>query len=124
MYSTLSNTMGYLSTHVLDSAHGRPGKGIRVELFAVTGPRTLLKTVYTNDDGRCDEPLLEKGDFKKGVYELVFYTNDYFRLQGVELPEPAFLGEVVIRFGVASAEEHYHVPLLIAPYSYSTYRGS
>ncbi|WP_372742236.1 hydroxyisourate hydrolase [Neptunomonas sp.] len=116
--------MGYLSTHVLDSAQGRPGKGIRVDLFAVAEQRTLLKTVYTNDDGRCDEPLLEKDDFKKGVYELVFHTTDYFRSQGVDLPDPAFLGEVVIRFGVASADEHYHVPLLIAPYSYSTYRGS
>ena len=116
--------MGYLSTHVLDSAHGRPGKGIRVDLFAMAEQRTLLKTVYTNDDGRCDEPLLENEDFKQGVYELVFFTTDYFRSQGVELPEPAFLGEVVIRFGVASAAEHYHVPLLISPYSYSTYRGS
>lgn len=117
--------MGYLSTHVLDAAHGCPGSDISVSLFRVAGgERSLIKVVATNSDGRCDQPVLEGEAFVKGVYELVFSAGDYYRKRGVELPEPAFLDEVVIRFGVADESEHYHVPLLISPYSYSTYRGS
>ncbi len=115
---------GYLSTHVLDSAHGRPGCGIKVELYRVDADHQLLTTVTTNDDGRCDHPLLEGESFSAGSYELVFHVGAYYRELGVQLPEPAFLDQVVIRFGAADADQHYHVPLLISPYSYSTYRGS
>ncbi|MBY4678401.1 hydroxyisourate hydrolase [Marinobacterium arenosum] len=116
--------MGYLTTHVLDSAHGLPGKGIQVKLFQVGTQRELLKVVQTNADGRVDEPLLQGEAFKAGVYELEFDVAAYYRAMGLELPEPAFLGDVVLRFGIADEAEHYHVPLLISPYSYSTYRGS
>ncbi len=115
---------GYLTTHVLDASRGLPGKGIRVELFCLNGNKTCVATLFTNDDGRCDSPLLEGAAFKVGQYELVFHTTDYFTSQGVELEDPPFLGEVVIRFGIAKDDEHYHVPLLISPYSYSTYKGS
>ncbi|MEH6473811.1 MAG: hydroxyisourate hydrolase [Halopseudomonas sp.] len=115
---------GYLTTHVLDAAHGRPGNDISIELYRIDGERTLIKQVVTNDDGRCDQPLLAAEEFVAGVYELVFAAGVYYRKLGVELPEPAFLDEVVLRFGIADEAEHYHVPLLISPYSYSTYRGS
>jgi len=119
--------MGKLTTHVLDTANGRPGQNIRITLYQMAGQlRTELKTAHTNGDGRCDEPLLEGDAFTPGIYELVFAAGAYFRAQtgSVELPEPAFLDEVVVRFGIAHAEQHYHVPLLVSPYSYSTYRGS
>ncbi|MBN3563639.1 hydroxyisourate hydrolase [Aliamphritea spongicola] len=116
--------MGYLTTHVLDSAHGCPGSDIPVTLYRVDGERTLLAERHTNDDGRCDSPILDGSDFVAGVYELVFRVGDYYRGKGLSLPEPAFLDEVVLRFGIADEDEHYHVPLLISPYSYSTYRGS
>ena len=117
--------MGYLTTHVLDSAHGCPGNKIPVALYRISDTRReLLHTTLTNDDGRCDQPVLEGEEFKKGVYELVFSVGSYYRKRGVELPEPAFLDDVVLRFGIADEDEHYHVPLLISPYSYSTYRGS
>ncbi|TIS60742.1 MAG: hydroxyisourate hydrolase [Mesorhizobium sp.] len=115
---------GRLTTHVLDTATGRPAKGLSIELFRIGGQaRTHLKTVTTNDDGRCDAPLLAGADFRTGEYELVFAAGDYLRGQGVRLPQPAFLDIVPIRFGMAE-ERHYHVPLLISPYGYSTYRGS
>ena len=116
--------MGYLTTHVLDSAHGCPGEGITISLYRIGAERELIHETTTNNDGRCDQPVLEGDAFKKGVYELVFSAGDYYRKRGVELPEPAFLDEVVLRFGIADEAEHYHVPLLISPYSYSTYRGS
>jgi 5-hydroxyisourate hydrolase len=112
--------MARLSTHVLDTANGRPAAGIRVQLYAC-GPRKLLKTVTTNADGRTDEPLLAGGALAAGVYELVFSVADYFGLSG---DGPPFLSEVVVRFGVADASANYHVPLLVSPYGYSTYRGS
>lgn len=115
---------GYLTTHVLDAAHGRPGTNIKVALYRIDAERTLIKQVVTNDDGRCDEQLLAGEAFVAGVYELVFNAGDYYRTLGVELPEPAFLDQVVLRFGIADETEHYHVPLLVSPYSYSTYRGS
>ena len=126
--------MGRLTTHVLDTAHGRPGAGIRIELYRLDGrtdgtarelaPRDLVATATTNADGRCDQPLLEGAGFLAGSYELVFHAGAYFAGRGLGLPAPAFLDEVVVRFGVASNAEHYHVPLLLSPYGYSTYRGS
>ncbi|XUW87066.1 hydroxyisourate hydrolase [Burkholderia sp. M6-3] len=117
--------MGKLTTHVLDTANGRPGAGIKVELFALAGDtRRALKTTITNDDGRCDEPLLQGDALVAGEYELVFAAGDYFASIGTKVPEPRFVDRVVLRFGVADAAAHYHVPLLVSPWSYSTYRGS
>jgi 5-hydroxyisourate hydrolase len=117
--------MGYLTTHVLDAAHGRPGSEIRIDLYRIIGQeRELILTTVTNDDGRCDSPVLQGDAFVAGVYELLFHAGDYYRALGVALPEPAFLDQVVLRFGISAEDDHYHVPLLISPYSYSTYRGS
>jgi 5-hydroxyisourate hydrolase len=117
--------MGKLSTHVLDTAHGRPGAGVRVELYAVDGgQRTLLKQDATNADGRCTTPLLEGDTLRAGQYELVFAAGDYFAAQGVTLPSPRFIDRVTIAFGVADPSQNYHVPLVVTPWSYSTYRGS
>lgn len=117
--------MGKLSTHVLDTAHGRPAAGVAIELYAVQeGGRTLLKSDATNRDGRCDAPLLEGDALQAGRYELVFAAGDYFAAQGVDLPQPRFLDRVTIAFGVADASQNYHVPLVVTPWSYSTYRGS
>jgi 5-hydroxyisourate hydrolase len=117
--------MGKLTTHVLDTANGRPGARIKVELFALSGDtRRALKTTTTNDDGRCDQPLLEGEALVAGEYELVFAAGDYFASIGTKVPEPRFVDRVVLRFGVADAGAHYHVPLLVSPWSYSTYRGS
>ncbi|WP_153100199.1 hydroxyisourate hydrolase [Paraburkholderia hayleyella] len=119
--------MGKLTTHVLDTANGRPGAAIKVELFALDGhTRRALKTTVTNHDGRCDEPLLEGAALVAGEYELVFHAGAYFAANtaGTPLPTPPFVNQVVLRFGVADASAHYHVPLLVSPWSYSTYRGS
>jgi len=117
--------MGRLTTHVLDTAHGRPGAGMRVRLYRKHGADyVLIKEVSTNGDGRCDAPLLEAETFTTGAYRLVFAAGSYFSAQGVPSPEPAFVDEVTLDFGVADAAAHYHVPLLVSPYSYSTYRGS
>ncbi|MET1077293.1 MAG: hydroxyisourate hydrolase [Pseudomonas sp.] len=117
--------MGRLTTHVLDAAHGCPGSAVQVELYRVEGEHlTLLSRVATNQDGRCDEPLLQGETYRSGVYQLQFAAGDYYRARGLSLPEPAFLDLVVLRFGIDATQEHYHVPLLISPYSYSTYRGS
>lgn len=116
---------GYLTTHVLDTARGQPAKGIRIALYRVSGNahRKIAETV-TNDDGRTDAPILPAEDFKTGTYELVFFCGDYLRETGQASDDPLFLDEVPIRFGMAEAEAHYHVPLLLSPFSYSTYRGS
>ncbi|WP_339509733.1 hydroxyisourate hydrolase [Pseudomonas sp. RL_15y_Pfl2_60] len=117
--------MGRLTTHVLDAAHGCPGSDLKVELFRVEGAHLeLLTTVQTNSDGRCDAPVLQGDDYRTGVYQLHFHAGDYYRARGVKLANQAFLDVVVLRFGVDAEQEHYHVPLLISPYSYSTYRGS
>jgi len=115
-----------LTTHVLDTAHGRPAAGIALELARLdpeTGNREVLKTLRTNQDGRTDAPLLEEGDLTRGVYELVFAVGDYFAGQ-TGVPDPPFLDRVPVRFGVSDPRAHYHVPLLVSPWSYSTYRGS
>ena len=115
---------GGLTTHVLDTANGRPADGMALELYAIEGEqRSVLKTLRTNADGRTDGPLLAEGEFGVGLYEIVFDVAGYFA-QGADLPEPPFLGRVPIRFGIADLEAHYHVPLLVSPWSYSTYRGS
>jgi 5-hydroxyisourate hydrolase len=117
--------MGKLSTHVLDTTQGKPGAGVRIELYRVgAGGRALLKTDTTNADGRCGTPLLEGDAMQPGKYELVFAAGDYFAAQGLELVEPRFIDQVTIAFGIARAEQNYHVPLVVTPWSYSTYRGS
>jgi 5-hydroxyisourate hydrolase len=117
--------MGKLTTHVLDAAHGCPGSSIKIELYRVDGANlTLIASALTNHDGRCDAPLLQGDEYRSGVYQLQFQAGDYYRARGVTLPEPAFLDVVVLRFGIDEGQEHYHVPLLLSPYSYSTYRGS
>lgn len=117
--------MGRLTTHVLDTSAGRPAAGIAISLSRLEpgAPVRLTETV-TNSDGRCDTPLLEGDAFAAGRYELVFAAGAFFRSRGVALADPAFLDDVIIRFGIAAPNEHYHVPLLISPYGYSTYRGS
>lgn len=117
--------MGKLSTHVLDTVHGVPAQGVAIELYRVeSDTRHLLKQTATNSDGRCDEPLLSGPALTRGVYELVFHAGDYFAQRGVELPEPRFVDQVTLRFGVANPDENYHVPLVVTPWTWSTYRGS
>ncbi|KXF83168.1 hydroxyisourate hydrolase [Enterovibrio coralii] len=117
--------MGRLTTHVLDTAHGRPGADIEVTLFRVEGNSlSHVVTTRTNQDGRTDEALLSGTDFQPGKYQLQFNTADYFKNSGVALSDVPFLDDVLIRFGVDDADSHYHVPLLVSPYSFSTYRGS
>ncbi|MEJ1964098.1 MAG: hydroxyisourate hydrolase [Gammaproteobacteria bacterium] len=117
--------MTRLTTHVLDIAAGVPAAGMRVELHdADVSPPRLLAAATTNADGRCDRPLLEGDAFKVGRYSLTFHVAEYFMQAGAKLTEPAFLQDVVVQFGVASVEQNYHVPLLVSPWSYSTYRGS
>ncbi len=117
--------MGRLTTHVLDTTHGLPGAKIKVELYKVNEDSTeKLATVLTNSDGRTDAPILAGNDFRPGKYQLVFYVADYYKSKGIELDGVPFLDDVVIRFGLDDPEAHYHVPLLVSPYSFSTYRGS
>ena len=116
---------GRLTTHVLDTMHGRPGAGIRIELLRVQeDAQEPLLEIRTNADGRADGPLLGEAQLQAGTYELRFHMGEYFADAGVDLPDVPFLDVVPIRFGIASADQHYHVPLLISPYGYSTYRGS
>ena len=117
--------MGKLSTHVLDTTQGKPGAGVALELYAVDGmQRTLVKRDVTNQDGRCTTPLLEGALMQPGQYELIFAAGDYFAAQGVDLPAPRFVDRVTIAFGIAHSDQNYHVPLVVTPWSYSTYRGS
>ncbi|MFO1336767.1 MAG: hydroxyisourate hydrolase [Burkholderiaceae bacterium] len=115
--------MGQLTTHVLDTMHGRPAAGMAVTLWR-EGETAPLRTLALNGDGRADGPLLAGDALRPGRYRLRFGVAAYFRAQGVALPEPPFLDEVVLDFGVADAAAHYHVPLLASPWAYSTYRGS
>lgn len=117
--------MSRLTTHVLDTAHGKPGQGIQIDLYKIVDNKSnLLLSKITNHDGRCDSPLLEGSTFQEGIYELHFHIGEYFSGLGIHLPTPNFLDIVVLRFGVADASQHYHVPLVTTPWSYSTYRGS
>lgn len=110
-----------LSTHVLDLTTGKPAPGLKIELWSHGPKPTLLKTVVTNADGRTDAPLLAAGEMKTGAYELVFLVKDYFGTRGAEC---TFLDRVPVRFGITDAAGSYHVPLLVTPWAYSTYRGS
>jgi 5-hydroxyisourate hydrolase len=116
--------MGWLTTHVLDTARGCPAEGVAIALYKVTGNshRKIAETV-TNADGRTDAPVLPEGKFAVGTYELIFFTGDYLRASGQAGAEPLFLDAVPIRFGMVE-DTHYQVPLLLSPYGYSTYRGS
>ncbi|MGL4618794.1 hydroxyisourate hydrolase [Chroococcidiopsis sp.] len=117
---------GKLTTHVLDTAQGCPAKQMTIELWSIEldGERQLLKTIHTNKDGRTDTPLLADEELKTGIYELIFSVGDYFTKHIDNLPQPAFLDRVPLQFGIADPNSHYHVPLLVSPWSYSTYRGS
>lgn len=115
---------GFLTTHVLDTARGRPASGLKIELFRLNGEtRTPLKTLTTNSDGRTDEQILPAEAFETGTYELVFHAGDYLDSIGTPAEDPRFLNVIPIRFGMSEAA-HYHVPLLLSPFGYSTYRGS
>ena len=116
---------GYLTTHVLDTARGCPAAGMVVELFRLTAEgRVALARMVTNTDGRTDGPILPKGDFVAGRYELIFHAGDYLDATGAAPESPRFLDQIPIRFGISDDGAHYHVPLLLSPFGYSTYRGS
>lgn len=123
----MSNSEGYLTTHVLDTARGCPAEGITITLFRISGDtREEITSTITNDDGRTNSPILPKGDFSTGQYELVFSVGDYLRNNKLvgKNAENLFLDEIPLRFGIDDADAHYHVPLLLSPFGYSTYRGS
>ncbi|MBO3761187.1 hydroxyisourate hydrolase [Ciceribacter sp. L1K22] len=115
-----------LTTHVLDTALGKPAKGLRIQLVRMAGEAPeLIRTVFTNDDGRVDGgPILSGDEFSVGQYELIFHAGEYLKNLGIPLTEPPFLDVIPIRFGISDTTAHYHVPLLLSPYGYSTYRGS
>ena len=115
---------GYLTTHVLDTARGCPAEGLRIRLYALDPERRRIAEAVTNRDGRTDAPILGRADFAAGLYELVFEAGAYLRATGQAAAEPLFLDEVPIRFGIADTAAHYHVPLLLSPHGYTTYRGS
>lgn len=118
--------MGRLTTHVLDTANGKPAAGVRIDFYALdgSGSARLVDTVTTNADGRTDRPLLEGAQFAVGTYELAFHAGAYFSARGTPQADPPFLDVVPVRFAIADVNAHYHVPLLVSPWSYSTYRGS
>ena len=114
-----------LSTHVLDTANGCPAQGMKIELWSIEGDaRKLLKTIHTNSDGRTDQPLLSSNEMNAGQYELVFYVGDYFAAKGGSPPARCFLDQVPVRFGIGDTNTSCHVPLLVSPWAYTTYRGS
>lgn len=116
--------MGRLTTHVLDTARGTPAAGMAIELYSLAAGRSLIAAAVTNANGRTDQPMLEGASFKPGPYELVFAVSAYFRSAGIPMGEPPFLDHVPVRFTIADGAGHYHVPLLVSPWSYMTYRGS
>jgi 5-hydroxyisourate hydrolase len=117
--------MGRLTTHVLDIAAGSPARGMTIELLRIDGERThSVRRFETNADGRCDTPLLDGDALTVGEWELAFHVATYYRGRNVAVPDPPFLDVVRVRFGVSGTAQHYHVPLLVSPWSYSTYRGS
>lgn len=116
--------MGRLTTHVLDTALGKPAENLKIELWSVGSAPVQVSAHVTNSDGRVDGPILEGNAFKRGSYELRFHAGDYLKTTGQPLPEPLFLDIIPIRFGIAEEDGHYHVPLLLSPFGYSTYRGS
>jgi 2-oxo-4-hydroxy-4-carboxy-5-ureidoimidazoline decarboxylase len=121
----MAKTEGRLSTHVLDTHAGKPASGVRIELYEIgASAKALLKETVTNGDGRTDEPLVSGEPLRVGTYELRFHVGEYFAKRNANLPQPAFLDVVPVRFAIAEPEGHYHVPLLVTPWSYSTYRGS
>ena len=114
---------GYLTTHVLDTANGAPAQGMRIQLYRLDPERRLIRETVTNHDGRTDAQILPETEFETGEYELVFHAGDWLDSQGHDAAKPRFLDVIPLRFGM-SEQDHYHVPLLISPYGYSTYRGS
>ena len=118
--------MAGLTTHVLDVTRGGPAEGVQIELYQLEtdGGRKLVAAMATNSDGRTDTPLIAAAEARVGRFELLFHAGDYFRRQGAKMADPPFLDVVPIRFAVADPSAHYHVPLLVSPWSYSTYRGS
>ena len=117
--------MTKLTTHVLDIYSGKPGKGIKVDLYYYQNDNQKIKitNIVLNNDGRSDNALIEGVDFKEGKYELIFFVGDYFK-KITDISKIPFLDDVVVKFGISNTKEHYHVPLLVSPWSYSTYRGS
>ena len=115
--------MTKLTTHCLDTFSGKPANGVKVDVYSVSGKKQKLNSIKLNNNGRSDEALLEGSNFKEGQYELVFFIGDYFK-NITDLPKTPFLNEVIIKFGISNSSEHYHIPLLVSPWSYSTYRGS
>lgn len=115
-----------VSTHVLNAAEGIPAAGMKIELLKIgkSGQRKLIAETVTNDDGRTHSPILEKEDMEAGVYEMIFHAGKYFQSRDPKQKQPAFLDIIPIRFGIANISEHYHVPLIATPWSYSTLRGS
>ena len=115
--------MTKLTTHCLDTFSGKPAQGVKVDVYFISDKKTKLNSVILNNNGRSDKPLIEGANFKEGQYELVFFVGDYFK-KITETPKIPFLDDVVLKFGISNSKEHYHVPLLVSPWSYSTYRGS
>jgi len=121
----MTDETGFLTTHVLDTARGVPAENLHIVLYAIDGAlKTVVAAKHTNEDGRTDGPILPSKAFKPGLYELVFHAGDYLRDTGQAGDDPLFLDEIPIRFGINDPGSHYHVPLLLSPYGYSTYRGS
>lgn len=120
----MAQSSGFLTTHILDTANGCPANGVNITLYALNGDkREQLTSAVTNNDGRTDTPLLAKGHMQKGIYELVFEMGEYFKVKN-NIQDLPFVDVVPIRFGIADVQDHYHVPLLASPFSFSTYRGS
>ncbi len=116
---------GFLTTHVLDTAKGCPAAGIKITLYRVSGnSHRKIAEAVTNEDGRTDAPILAQKNFKTGTYELIFFAGDYLKSSGADQSDPFFLDQIPIRFGMNDEAAHYHVPLLLSPFGYSTYRGS